>query len=317
MCVPKLQTKVAGIEFFSGIGAWKYGMPDIDFVPFDINEKANSIYFDNHGVKPIVKNLASLKCKEIPDALIWCMSPPCQPFTLQKSSRYKKKHDFRNDALINLISMISLKLPRIIILENVANFKNSDICELFKKALNNNHYKFDEVLLCPTQLGIPNKRKRYFLIAILDREFSFVQPKSIKCKDLSEYLDEHVDKGFYIEIPILEKYFKIADIVTFCDRDSNCFTKNYNRIIEGSGSLIQTKLINLTPSERIAQVHQVGLRRFTPLEIARIFGFPSDAKWNALLNEQYKLLGNSINVNVVKFIYAQLKPIIDDLNSIK
>lgn len=306
--------KVIGIEFFSGIGAWKCGMPSVEFIPFEINEKANSVYYKNHNVQPIVKNLASIKPKDVPDAFIWCLSPPCQPFSSQKSSK-NNNLDHRNDAIYNLINMIPVKKPSIIVLENVANFKDSNICDFLKTTLISNNYCLDEIILCPSQFGVPNRRNRYFLVATLNREFTFKQPEPMECSKVSNYISDQTQPDCFLPNDVLQKYFQVSDIKKPNDTMTNCFTKNYFRYVEGTGSLLQTKLIDIdmTHVEFDAQKYNLGLRRFSPIEISKLFGFPHDFELNVPIKDQYKLLGNSINIHVVKYIYSQIKHLLVSL----
>ena len=299
--------KRVGIEFFSGIGAWKYAIPGINFIPFEINEKCNIVYEENHGIKPKAKNLATIKSKDIPEAFIWCMSPPCQPFSSQKSSNLTNNADPRNDALKNIIRLIPVKVPQIIMLENVSNFKSSNLCDDLKETLKANDYTFDEIIICPTELGIPNSRKRYFLVASRIGMMSIPRPVSIKCKQILNYLVNPIPEECYITKPILDKYFQVTDIIKATDIKSNCFTKNYYRYVEGTGSLIQTNLLELDPQLFTKHKYELGLRRFSPMEISKIFGFPPEIKWSVPVVDQYKLLGNSINIHVVQFLYLKIK----------
>ena len=301
---------IKGIEFFSGVGAWQIAMPNVDFTAFEINLIANKVYLDNHEKKPIVKNLASIKSKDVPDATIWCLSPPCQPFTSQKSKKMTNTlsndltNDPRNDALSNIISLVPLKRPKVILLENVANFQSSELCLRLKTTLTKCDYNFKEIVLCPTELGIPNSRKRYFLVAIVKTDIEILAPIPVPIVPLSHYINEDCDNEFYLSKDIINKYFMVSDIRQSTDTSSNCFTKNYHTYIEGTGSLLQTKSLNSIPS--IDNKHNLGLRRFTPKEISSIFGFPDDFIWNISVKNQYKLIGNSINIHCIQHIVSQI-----------
>ena len=117
------------------------------------------------------------------------------------------------------------------------------------------------------------------------------------------------------------------DIVTPSDQRSACFTSSYGKFVRGTGSVLyadhnmtseESKLLKLqAPEERqfdgqwaetIGPMLHGKLRYFSGLEIARIFGFPvasvgSDG-WSfsfppdCTMKQQWKLLGNSINVHV-------------------
>ena len=111
------------------------------------------------------------------------------------------------------------------------------------------------------------------------------------------------------------------DIVLPSDRRSSCFTHSYGRFIRGTGSILyddetvtndgtkssQNGVIQLLPPEErefqanwMEQLDTTKLRYFSGDELARLFGFsqtfsfPSDTS----LKQQWKLMGNSLNVRV-------------------
>ncbi|XP_030302135.1 tRNA (cytosine(38)-C(5))-methyltransferase isoform X2 [Calypte anna] len=72
------------------------------------------------------------------------------------------------------------KLPKYLLLENVKGFESSSARNELLRTLETCGYKYQEFLLSPTRLGIPNSRLRYFLIAKLHEEpFSFQAPGQI------------------------------------------------------------------------------------------------------------------------------------------
>jgi tRNA (cytosine38-C5)-methyltransferase len=89
-----------------------------------------------------------------------------------------------------------------------------------------------------------------------------------------------------------------------------CFTKSYSRYLEGTGSvfspMIRSELdLMILEIEKIEDnlklKKDLKLRFFTPNEVAKLMSFPSSFSFPATVNgkQQYKLLGNSINVAVV------------------
>lgn len=150
---------------------------------------------------------------------------------------------------------------------------------------------------------------------------------------LSKYLDS--DNSHRNELLVPEKLIRsnsswCFDIVTPKDARSACFTSSYGRFIRGTGSVIYTgsnqfeQLKLLPPEERRFDsewsqgLDLVGnLRYFSGVEIGRLFGFPMDATVDGRSTfqfppdcterQQWKLLGNSINVHVAaKMAYIGL-----------
>ena len=96
--------------------------------------------------------------------IMWMLSPPCQPYTRQ--GNMKDTSDTRARPFLHLLSLLhsTAYSPRYILLENVANFELSLTLKLFKDALNNGGYNYQEFLISPLMIAIPNQRLRYFLI---------------------------------------------------------------------------------------------------------------------------------------------------------
>ncbi|XP_075408565.1 tRNA (cytosine(38)-C(5))-methyltransferase isoform X2 [Tenrec ecaudatus] len=108
------------------------------------------------------------------------MSPPCQPFT--RIGLQGDKDDPRARSFLYLLDILPRlqKTPKYIVLENVKGFEVSSTRELLIETLVNCGFQYQEFLLSPTSLGIPNSRLRYFLLAKLQAEpFPFQAPGQV------------------------------------------------------------------------------------------------------------------------------------------
>ncbi|KAM5158115.1 tRNA (cytosine(38)-C(5))-methyltransferase isoform 2-T2 [Mantella aurantiaca] len=102
------------------------------------------------------------------------MSPPCQPFT--RIGLQGDVSDPRAKSFLYVLEILPRlqKTPKYILLENVRGFESSEARGTLIKTLQGCGYHFQEFLLSPPCLGIPNSRLRYFLIAKLHSEpFAF------------------------------------------------------------------------------------------------------------------------------------------------
>jgi tRNA (cytosine38-C5)-methyltransferase len=264
-------------EFFSGIGGMHqatYDLPDFkikNIYPFDINPNANITYQHNFGVKPFAITIEGFtledyeKCikkqEDINNSkIIWTMSPPCQPFTRQGNE--KDLNDPRTKGFTHLMNILENTKypPNYFFLENVKNFEYSNACGLLKKTLFSRNYKFNQFLLSPNQIGVPNSRSRYYLLArdSQEKEFIFKEEEEIitspeifvklnllKQEDLTpaslgkifDFSDHK--KDFLIDEKILSNESSSSiDIVTFESNQTCCFTKGYSKLLKGSGSVL-------------------------------------------------------------------------------
>ncbi|KAJ3055145.1 C-5 cytosine-specific DNA methylase [Rhizophlyctis rosea] len=298
---------IRAIEFFSGIGGLHYALefahPNAEVITaYDINSHANACYAHNFKIKPCQTGIQSLTVKSIEklDANCWLLSPPCQPYTQGGKSLDDK--DPRAEGLLHLIKLLGeLKQPpAYVFLENVPNFEVSQSRALLVNQLDRLGYEINEFLVTPLQVGISNDRRRYYLTAHLT---SSSDPKTAKSR--SPYIDQAVihttpwPEALFpkrerppSELPSLASY--LEDLA-----DDAPYRKQYD-------FNDPTSLLDL------------GLRFFTPTEVARLHGFPIDAigKGEYLgdvghtkhgfefpegltLGQRWKLLGNSLNVRVV------------------
>ncbi|PVU86345.1 hypothetical protein BB561_006736, partial [Smittium simulii] len=161
-----------------------YGMLAVDpnctiVESFDMNELANSVYTLNFNIKPNNKAIDHLKLNEIEKhkAEIWLLSPPCQPFT--RGGKYLDDLDPRTNSLIHLMEILKEldHKPEFLFLENVYNFESSNTRKKLIKLLFGLGYNIKEYLVSPIQLGVPNDRLRYYLIANRDIDFNFQDEK--------------------------------------------------------------------------------------------------------------------------------------------
>ncbi|XP_023776029.1 tRNA (cytosine(38)-C(5))-methyltransferase isoform X2 [Cyanistes caeruleus] len=169
------------LELYSGIGGMHQALRESCtyaevVAAVDVNTLANDVYKHNFPSTPLwAKTIEGITLKEF-DRLSFdmiLMSPPCQPFTRLQ------------------------KLPKYLLLENVKGFESSSARNELLQTLGTCGFKYQEFLLSPTCLGIPNSRLRYFLIARLHQEpFSFQAPGQILTRfpdqDPEDLLNEEV-----------------------------------------------------------------------------------------------------------------------------
>ena len=260
--------KIKVLELFSGIGGMHYALKKVKehyeefefsvFRAIDISDVANSVYKHNFpDVEVKGSNICGLTAKNLEkwgiEAIV--MSPPCQPFTRQGNQ--KDLEDNRSQPFLHIVNEIlpNVKCLNYILLENVKGFEKSQAHKVLIDKLSANGFKFKEFLICPKQIGIPNSRLRYYLIASKNETFeqgselilnvenidSDIVQKFVKSdKDLSSYLNDENDpfdhEALLIKDPVLEKYGEVFDIIQPESTGSCCFTKAYSKYAEGTGT---------------------------------------------------------------------------------
>ena len=331
-------------EFFSGIGGMRYAChqaapsdTSVEFIAsFDINQIANHVYHHNFQENPITVNVEHLPVKYYEDlrADIWLMSPPCQPYT--RGGSLLDDQDNRAIGLLHLVSVLQKmeNPPDYIFVENVLNFEVSKSRSKLIDVLNERKYVVEEYLVSPLDIGIPNYRLRYYLIARrsnssvvkpLFKDLLHIMPQP-HARPVSEYLRPPTDPTpFLVPTKYITDYKEYRhDVVHPQDVRSTTFTKAYgSKHIIGTGSFLQTQNLHLRDYRKDdpQTLLTLGLRFFTPTEVALLHAFPlkSESTDNSTTGittlefpsdvsiiNQYRLLGNSLNVAVVNVLLNRL-----------
>ncbi|KAL7712448.1 Methyltransferase [Entamoeba marina] len=289
------------LEFFSGIGGLRAAYQrtkcqQASFYPFDINHIANTIYTSNYGDNVIAKTLDSITVETIEQIQgdAWFMSPPCQPYNNSIMSKHKDINDARAKSVLHLYNDILPNLkkkPEHIFIENVPLFKESLVFKEILKVLNQLNYFIEYTTLSPHQIGIPNSRTRFYVMARLN-PFTFqFQPQQNQLLPLSSFLDSNVNESFNVKPELIAKKGMLFDIVGKEDTHSCCFTKSYSKVVEGTGSILTQEFNTFQSVDTIDK-----------LLTLRIHGFPSNFSTqinNVTIRQQYQCLGNSVSCYVI------------------
>lgn len=277
------------LELYAGIGGFAAaarGRHEI-VCAVEQSDVALAVYRANYPSHPTLeKNISGFSIDDFAafDAELWWLSPPCQPFT--KRGLRADADDPRTRSFFKVLEAIRVLRPRAIALENVPEFAGSQTHAALLESLRG--YSVNERQLCPTELGIPNRRLRYYLVASTDplREMVY----EVVARRLASYTIE-TSEDFDVSAEDLSRYHRAMSIIDPA-RDASavasCFTSAYGRSPAKSGSFLRTPR---------------GARRFSPRELLDLFGFPPDFRVPApSLERVYGLIGNSLNVHAVRAI---------------
>ena len=204
--------------FFSGIGSPEKALQRLkengyisDFkIEFfsEIDKNAIKSYCAIHNVNPNL-NLGDIKNidgQKLPYCDMWIGGFPCQDISCAgKMQGFKYESKTRSSLgweMIRLLKEVSIK-PKYVIFENVVTITSKifrDTLNSFKNDLKELGYTLYEDILCATNFGIPQSRRRYFLVAILDSNNNFSFPKFTKKVGLTlkDFLDKDVEEKYYL-----------------------------------------------------------------------------------------------------------------------
>ncbi len=295
------------LDLYAGIGGLAAALAPASGVAgvaaaVDVNRRALGVYGHNFPRHPLVPAVVeSLAAGWEPwSAELWWMSPPCQPFTHRGLGR--DADDPRTASFLALLVRLAAVRPPYVAVENVPPFRGSRTHGLLLRTLERAGYEaLEETVLCPTELGIPNRRRRYYLVAARGWLRAAPRPPR-RASPLGAYLDPDPPPELAVDPGLAARYEGALDVVRGDDPAAvtACFTSAYGRSPVRSGSY-------LTTAE--------GIRRFSPAEILRLLGFPAGYELppELTLRDAWRLAGNSLSVPAVRTVLAAIPELGDVL----
>ncbi len=291
------------LELFAGIGGFacaaRSTMPDVHIVrAIDVDRDAMQWYRRHWSNDYGIATLESISLENLQQqqSNFWWLSPPCQPYS--RRGNRKDADDPRSAALLHLIRQIPYALPEIIALENVVEFQSSQCAELLRSTLEKYGYNYQSLTLCPTEMGWPNRRNRFYLIAARRplKEWSPLPQYNVDWRDWLSPIAEVPEECW---LPAkLNKYVSGMHRVATDDRDAitACFGSSYGKSILHAGSYVED---SRTSKQR--------LRWFTPSEVARCLGYPVTTNIQGVpLRTAWRLLGNGLSIPAMQYVLAHV-----------
>lgn len=314
------------LELYCGIGGCAAAVGDRAEIvaAVDINLKALAVVAHNFSHPRAARTLESIPSKIWREwqADLWWLSPPCQPYT--HKGRQRDLNDPRAASFLVVLDRLAELQPPFVALENVPGFHGSKAYGRLREVLHHAGYAVHEQLLCPTALGVPNRRRRFYLVASRqgalswERSWATLGPgPSAKRKaggtqllssdgaapsgttrfSVREILDPHPQPSLRVPQVDIERYAGALHVVDAAEETAECacFTAGYGRSLVRSGSYL---------------VSHDGLRRFSPAEILRLLCFPAAFTLPPHLTprQAWRLVGNSLSVRAVQ---AVLEPVFE------
>jgi site-specific DNA-cytosine methylase len=284
------------LELYCGIGGFAAAVRDQDVeIVGAVDISSHVVQSYNRNWEPVAEqcDLLSLSAGDVAayGADLWWMSPPCAPYT--RRGNKQDLDDHRAESFVRVLGWIDDVRPEYVALENVEGFARSRAREVLLESLAG--YDVVERVICPTELGIPNKRPRYYLLASRYPLTPVSEVVDTPLEDWREYLDGGVDDSYRVPERVVEKYGSGFHVMTDDESYTTCFTGSYGKSWNFTGSYMPTP--------------DGGLRLFTPREVRRFLGFPDSftSPESHSRKQRWKYAGNSLSVPAVREV---LRPIL-------
>jgi site-specific DNA-cytosine methylase len=303
-------TRVRVLELFCGLGGVAVALGEAAEVAaaVDVDRRALAVYAANHPGRTVVRNLDTVSPADLAgfDADLWTMSPPCQPYTRRGHGR--DVDDLRARGFLAVLAAFDAVRPPWLLLENVPGFAGSRAHRRLADVLSAAGYRWHERLLCPSELGMPNRRRRFYLVAgrgDVPLAEPMVPSAPLPRRPLAAFLDAAPAAELAVPPDLARRYRHALDVVVPDDPEAltACFTSAYGRSPVRSGSYLALgpAIGELVPP----------LRRFSPEEILRLLGFPATFRLPPDLprGAGWHLAGNSLSVPALRAMLAAVPPL--------
>ncbi len=302
------------LELFCGIGGCAAALRGaVEVVGgIDSNRGALEVLEANFSHPALARNIEFLPADALAafGADLWWLSPPCQPYT--RRGKRRELDDPRARCFPPLLEHIAELRPPYLALENVPGFEGSQAHALLTRTLEGAGYALRQGLLCPSDLGWPNRRRRYYLVASRGGWVAGESPfqpglaSGPPKPSLADCLGSDLESEEELRVPdaLARRYEGVWHLVDAEDPRAvtACFTSAYGRSHVRSGSYLR----------------QGGeLRRFAPREILSLLGFPRSFRLPSALpvKKAWPLVGNSLSLPVVRRVLSCLPPLSAALGS--
>ena len=332
-----------GFDLFSGIGGFHEGaknllLKDFKAIGFcDFDEKSRIAYRSAFKDKDILEfndvnditgelvstNLSNKKKikidKMLPDFDILFAGFPCQPFsTMGKGQGFA---DDRGVLFFNIEMILKAKKPKYFILENVRgliNIQNGEAMKYIMKSLEKIGYQSTYWLLNAADYGVPQTRRRVFIVGELGGKNTNINPikpppkipiSRRRIRSIKDLLSKNVDDKYYLS----EKIKKTI-------------------LSDGTGGYKYKSQINMDPARPLTytmhKMHRASqdnyysdkyinggsknrIRIITPYEAFLIQGFKKNTSKKIINSglsdtQLYKLAGNAVSPIVVREVMRHL-----------
>lgn len=304
------------IDLFAGIGGLRLGFEKAGFNTVfsnDSDKRCKATYDLNfNSSKLVVEDIRYLEVEKLPEFDFLLAGFPCQAFSIAGNREGFNDKKGRGNLFFEIVRFLQKRKPEGFLLENVKNLKAHDNGKTYKiiiDTLQNLGYKTKDAVLNSMEFGnVPQNRERIYIAGFKNREvwdaFQFPNslPLAIKVEDLLE--EDVPEKYFYNEKPLFEKIkSRIVD-------SGKVYQWRRKYVRENKSGVCPTLTANMGMGGHNVPIVKVdgGIRKLTPMECARIQGFPMNFKLPSWIPDSalYKQIGNSVTVTVVEAIAKKI-----------
>lgn len=297
----------------------------------EINKFAVKLYSEYFGDTRNYGDITKIDPAELPDFDIITAGIPCQPFS--SAGKRKGLEDPRGMPLwTSFFRIIRHKRPKVVVIENVKGLLSSNGGRDFAWVLLQMAelgYNVEWMVLNSKDFGVPQNRERVFIVGYTGGDG---QPKIFPIREVEKtYYQPPIQRKKFQTVPdisptIVAGYDKMGNsqpYIVYRNREHN-MTAGDNGVpmillSHTAGNIKKrfqyrdtTWTLDTSGNKMAIVTKDLRIRRFTPLEVFRLQGFPDDivhtARHIGISDTQlYRMAGNAVTVQVVQSIARKIK----------
>ena len=309
------------VDLFAGIGGLRIGLQKAGgrcIFSSEWDAHAQKTYKAWFGETPH-GDLTKIKPADIPDHDVLAAGFPCQPFSIagvSKKNSLGKAHGFKcltqGTLFFHLATIIEIKRPPVLLLENVKNLKSHDkgrTWEVIEKTLRDLDYTiFSETIDAAS--WVPQHRERIFIVGF-DRKvfgnappFSFPHPPH-KGPIFRSILEPAPDPKYTLTDHL---WTYLQDYARRHKEKGNGFGFGMTNL-DGVSRTLSARYFK-DGSEVLIPQPRKNPRRLTPREAARLMGYDDNLPIVVSDTQAYRQFGNSVVPKVVEAVAKEIVNVI-------
>ena len=288
-------------DMFCGIGGFHAAAAQLGMscvFACDIDREARRAYEYNFGVEPL-GDITAIAPEDIPDHDLLMAGFPCQPFSIIGDMRGFE--DTRGTLFFDLASVIAVKRPPALLLENVRQLSTHDRGRTLSRileVLRDLGYGVEWKVLNALDFGLAQKRERTFIVGFQDSGIPFDWPKPQgEPPRLESVLEREVAPRHFASEAIRAKRrakhrsrYELS--IWHENKGGNVSSHPFSCALR-AGASYNYLLVN-------------GERRLTAREMLRLQGFPEWFHLPGSYQQIRKQTGNAVPVNVARAVLTNM-----------
>ena len=320
MCQGGFRLSYTVASFFSGIGGLDLGLERSGFTTrfhCEINPFCRDILWQHWPNLPVHHDIRKLDDSEIPEADVWAAGFPCQDLSLARMGPRSGLRGSQSGLFHEFVRLVRGRGPRAIVLENVHGLLSSHGGRDFAivlKALDQLGYGVAWRVLNSKDFGVPQQRRRVYIVAMHrtwgDPGKVLLEPK---CGDWNTKKSRSNGK----KSPSLFQ-------TIIGDTRQGPLVKSIAHCIYAESA----RHTGTDWSRNYVWYPDGRVRRFTPIEVERVQGFPDNWTLPLEIDEKqakridslrYHAIGNAVTPAVAEWVGTRLAKVMaeQDLKCIR